>query len=477
MKVLGARPPSTSGVRNGPVDIVMLSHDRLDYLKATVDALQQRTPEPFRLTIVDNASGHEVRNWLAANRHRFERIILRPQNEHVPAFQHGIEATLSDPFIVTDPDIVVPEVEPSWLARLLDLIDRHPDFGLIAMGLDQANRPPVLDAEAIDPEQVVDGEIVESGVGTVFQAIRRDALVVAYRSDGETCTAIRRAGWRVGWALGLRAVHLGWDDFRVHPGHLASKGTDYGVVYREVGLLRRPPTLEQIAQAAPALAATRRLGVPDSAVVELSWSGPLVGAACAAALTIDPPSARVPLDDGAAGAVVLVDPPADRAPELVAEAARVATSAVVALAPLAALGGSAAVDLAPSGWAGQELPGPNDILTRMAAAADADPSLARELGSSLLDDVERWQGVFAAGAFLSGTRRLFVWERAGGLQPPRHVRYDPARLIPWAPAPITAPSESKSRLRLMRERLGLRARTRVIAGLLRKRFTALRLGR
>jgi GT2 family glycosyltransferase len=47
------------------IDIVMVTHDRLDYLVATVETLYDRTPEPFRLTVVDNASGPAVRNWLA----------------------------------------------------------------------------------------------------------------------------------------------------------------------------------------------------------------------------------------------------------------------------------------------------------------------------------------------------------------------------------------------------------------------------
>ena len=195
----------------GVTDIIILSHNRLEHLVATVEALEDNTPEPIRITIVDNASGPESRNWLSANRHRFERVILRAENEHVAAFQHGIDATLSDPYIVTDPDIVVPDMRPSWLARLHDLMDRHPDFGLIGIGLDNANRPAVLDPEVIDPATVVDGEIVETGVGTVMQMIRRDALLTPYRTDWQTCTDVRRAGWRVGWAPGhpRRAPRLG----------------------------------------------------------------------------------------------------------------------------------------------------------------------------------------------------------------------------------------------------------------------------
>src|SRR4051812_33977932 len=194
---------------DGPVDIILLAHDRLEHLEATVDALEARTRHPYRLTIVDNASEPKVRTWLADNRHRFERVIFRPGNEHVPGFNHGIRATTSDPYVLSDPDIIVPDVEPCWLTRMLELVERHPDFGLIGMGLEQFNRPAVLDPLVIDPATVVDDELVETGIGTTFQFISRAALVTDYRSDGQACTNVRRAGKRVGWSKNILGVHLG----------------------------------------------------------------------------------------------------------------------------------------------------------------------------------------------------------------------------------------------------------------------------
>ncbi len=104
-------------------DIIMLTHNRLDHLVATVDALEQRTRAPYRLTIVDNASDPDVRNWLAENRDRFHQLILLPENEFLTALNHGIAATTSDPYMVTDPDLVVPDLEPCWLTRMRTLMD------------------------------------------------------------------------------------------------------------------------------------------------------------------------------------------------------------------------------------------------------------------------------------------------------------------------------------------------------------------
>jgi hypothetical protein len=457
-----------------PVDVILLVHNRLDHLEATVDALEQRTRHPYRLTIVDNASQPDVRNWLHANRHRFERVIFRPTNEHVPAFRHGIHASTSDPFVVSDPDVVVPDLQPCWLERMLALVDRHPDFGLIGMGLDQSNRPPVLDPHVIDPATVVDDEIVETGIGTTFQVIRRRALLTEYRSDGQVCTDVRRNGFRVGWTLNVLGVHLGWDDFIHHPGHLLSKGTDYGI-YNEVDLVKRPPTLSELATAAPVVAQTRRLDVPDAAVLEITFGDHAIGASLPESFSIDDPGdAALPFTDGAAGAVVLIDPPAERAAGLVADACRVAARAVIVVAALEAFGGAPAAALAPAGWSGREAPGPGDVTSILARLGEEEPSLNGRLTASLVGDRERWLDVFAAAAFGAGERRLWIFESDEPGRTPARVAYDSERVHPWAGealqravAPHTGPlgrlwrrADLADRLDLWRARLraGLRDR-------------------
>jgi hypothetical protein len=452
----------------GPVDIVMLTYNRLDHLVATVDALEARTPEPYRLTIVDNASGADVRSWLADNRHRFHQVILRPENEHLPAFQHGIAATTSDPFLLAEPDLIVPELEPSWLSRLRAVFDANPDFGLVGMGLEPGNRPPVLGPEVIEPSACVGEDLVEGNLGIWFQMIRRDALLVPYQLDAQACEAVRSAGYRVGWTRSLRAYHLGWDDYKLHPGHLASKSPKTHKAYphyRELELVGRPPRLAELAEAAPVLRATREAGVPDASVLELFWSGPAVAAAVPDATGVEaPPPPALSLAPGAAGAVALIDPPAADAETLLAAAFRTAADTVVALAPLPTFGGRLAPDLAPAGWSGRELPGPGEVPVALARSADADPALADRLGYRALEDREHWLALFAAGAFGAGPRRLWVWRRDEPLEVPPVVSLAGSGLSPWRgelPA-IAAPPRATltARVRGRAERVLLRRRVR-----------------
>jgi len=421
-----------------PIDLVLLTHDRLPHLVRTVDALEQRTRTPLRITVVDNASGAETRAWLQANRHRFERLILRAENEHTPAFQHGIDAIASDPFIVSDPDLVVPESEPDWLERMLGLLEAHPEFGLIGMGLDPVNRPADLPPEPATPA-TADGELVEGDVGTWFQLIRREALTVRYVTDGTTCAAVRRAGWRVGWTARLRAHHLGWDDAVDHPEYLLRKSqsglyTDYS----EVALVRRPPTFEQLALAGPLLARTRAEGIADAAVLECAWGEPLLGAAAAAVTTLADATALGRLPDDAAGAVALVAPPARELREMLAEAARVARAGVLLTADLAAVGGRLADELAPDGWQGVELPATGDLALALARSGDAHT----EPGFDTVEHGERWLRLFAAADFGDSVRRLwwFTPRQRAAVAPEQAAVALPRGTVRWQPAPYQPPA-------------------------------------
>ena len=452
-----------------PIDIILLTHNRLAHLVATVDALEARTDSPYRLTVVDNASGPDLRNWLAANRSRFHRVILRSENTFLRALNDGIAATTSDPFMVTDPDLIVPEMSPCWLTTMRDLLDRHPEFGVLGIGLDQANLPSVQEPEHIEPSEIVDGEIVARPVGSVFQMIRRDALKAPYVTDYETCLSAQRAGYRHGWALNVRAHHLGWDDFALYPSHLASKLV-HGE-YREVQLIERAPTLAELAVAGPVVAVTRALGVPDAGVLELSWGAPSVAAGVTAVFgLVDPPAEpMLPFAAGSAGAVAIVDPPPTvDAAAIVADAARIATHVVVAVAPLAAFGGRTAADLAPPGWRGREADGPGDVTVALARWATDDPQLAASVGVGTVEHRERWLSLFAAGAFGTAARRLWIWERTTPVGPaPEQVLHDPERVRPWmavasAPAPPRRGLSERLRGRAERESRLLRERLRIL---------------
>lgn len=406
--------PAYAGLAE-PVDIILLTYNRVDYLSEMVDALEQHTTWPYRLTIVDNVSGPETRNWLRSQRHRFHQIVWNEHNEHLAGYQRGIERTSSELFVVSDADVLPhpPTDEGCWLTRLVALASRHPDFGLISARLDSVTAARDIRAER---KRLIDGELIETGTGVWLNLIRRRALRIPYMSDGITSYSIRRSGYRVGVAANVLATHLGDQDPVRHPDYLARKqaATGFGTVYpnyTELAQAARPPLLRELGLAAPVLAALDAHGVAPSDTVELSrvqWpvlaaAEPAVEAAvrgrdrAAAAWSYTGPA---PLAPGGAPAVAVICPEAlDR--ELLADALATAGRCVFVLSP-------SAPPEEPPGWTLlEERPGLAEPIERLAVIGST-PRWQKTLGYSTSEHRREWLATMRAACF-DGPARLRVY--------------------------------------------------------------------
>ena len=168
--------------------------------------------------------------------------------------------------------------------------------------------------------------------------------------------------------------------------------------------------------------------------------------------------------------MAIVGPPESARPAaLVREACRVATHAVVAVAPLSAFDGATGGELAPAGWTGREADGPGDVTVALARWATEDPALAAQVGVGTLEHRERWLALFAARApSAPAPAACGSGSATPRPPPPAQVLHDPARVRPWVPVAV-APTPPK---RSLRERL--RGRAEREGRLLRERLRILR---
>lgn len=207
-----------------PIDIIFLTYNRLDYFKATVYHLINETKYPYRLIVVDNKSDIEMISFLQVNAQLFDSIIYNKKNEWTSAFQKGIDNSKSDPFIVSDPDIIVPKFDGKcWLEKVITLHKNHSDIGLLALNLDKSNLPPKLPDVYLGNKLAYSNEITLGNVGTVFQSIKRKYFNFKYTTDWETCEYIRRNGGKVGFAVNVVAYHLGWNEEIDYPKYIVDK--------------------------------------------------------------------------------------------------------------------------------------------------------------------------------------------------------------------------------------------------------------
>jgi Glycosyl transferase family 2 len=445
-----------------PVDIILLAYNRLDYLSEMVDALERETQWPYRLTVVDNVSGPETRNWLRAHRSRFHQIVWNRRNEHLAGYQRGIERTSSSLFVVSDADVLPhpPTDDGCWLTRLLALADRHPDFGLISARLDSV--AGVRDIRA-DKKRLIDDELLETSTGVWLNLIRRRALRVPYMSDGITSYSIRRTGYRVGVAAHVLVTHLGDQDSVRHPDYLARKQASSGIgtvypVYPELAEARRPPLLRELAVAAPVLAAFERQGVDPGDAVELSreaWPPLSVveprveccvrgrGRAAARWTYRKLP----PIAPGGAAAVALICP-GERDDELLRDALATAGEWVFLLSP-----SPPAEDL--SEWSLlEEQPGPATMIERLALIGSSR-RFRRLLFYSTVEHRQQWLKTMRAGCFDGPARlRMFVFRRNSPL-PPTATRWRVAASPGAVPEPgLGVPSAPRWRPPLRPARIG-----------------------
>ncbi|NLT50923.1 MAG: glycosyltransferase [Ignavibacteria bacterium] len=215
-----------------PVDIIILTYNRAQYFHQTIDVLIKNTRYNYRIIVVDNCSEKDFRDYLLKTKILYDEIIFNERNEWTAAFQKGIDISESDPFIVTDPDILVPDLKGKcWLERLLDLHEGNPEMGMIALNLDNSNLPQKLPDVYLGEKTVLNDEITLSNVGTVMQAIKRKYFNGKYITDWETCERIRQNGGKVGFAKNIKAYHLGWNEEKDYPEYLVDKYKFFKQVY------------------------------------------------------------------------------------------------------------------------------------------------------------------------------------------------------------------------------------------------------
>jgi hypothetical protein len=253
--------------------------------------------------------------------------------------------------------------------------------------------------------------------------------------DGITCYALRRAGYRVGIAADVYSTHLGDQDPLVHPAYLASKqaASGLGTVYPSYPELReagRPPRLEELALAAPVLAALHERGIELADTVELSsepWpqlaavepriESAVKGRRTAAARWSY--RGRSPLAPGGAVAVVVICG-GEQEQALFADALAGASEWVILLS----------CDPSPQPgpcWELEcELPGPDPTVLGLARIAGRT-RWRRAIGYSTSENRDHWLRLMAAAAFGENTPlRLYVFRQKQPRPPAPSRWWDPA---------------------------------------------------
>ena len=217
-----------------PIDIIVTTRTtrdrqiRRDYVEKCIRFLNERTRTPFRLIVIDDASdintgARGLLQGLKA-RGKIHELVLRDERWGQRAnLNLGFELSRSDPVVFTDDDVLCPLVEPDWLARLLEAMSEHEDFGIVALNSPGKNYVRTAQGGARGALRKV-GPITEcKALPGHFQCVQRCVLEGwqykthkgqnikggGYFPDSQRCKRARDVGLRIGYLTDTFCFHCG----------------------------------------------------------------------------------------------------------------------------------------------------------------------------------------------------------------------------------------------------------------------------
>jgi GT2 family glycosyltransferase/Tfp pilus assembly protein PilF len=111
--------------------IIILTFNQLEHTKPCLQSIEQHTPQPHELIIVDNGSTDGTLDYLRkyANDHNNVRVISNKENLGFAAGNNqGLAVANGDYLLLLNNDTVVTE---GWLARMLSVFERYSDVGIV----------------------------------------------------------------------------------------------------------------------------------------------------------------------------------------------------------------------------------------------------------------------------------------------------------------------------------------------------------
>ncbi|HVN67313.1 MAG TPA: glycosyltransferase, partial [Candidatus Sulfotelmatobacter sp.] len=202
-----------------PVLLCLVTRNRLEFTRATLDSLLQNTTPVFDLVIIDNASTDGTREYLDTLP-AWIRVIKNRQNLG-PAKSWNMALRLKAPeqhFFKLDNDLLFETAgHPDWLARAVETAEKYPDLGQLCLRpYNHRNIAPYpttlvngLELQVLDRDCTI-------GFGFLYTRNAIDkvgAFCEEYGlwgfDDSDLCHRIKLAGFRTAYLPGVKVNHLG----------------------------------------------------------------------------------------------------------------------------------------------------------------------------------------------------------------------------------------------------------------------------
>jgi len=217
------------------VCVCIVTYNSATDIEDCLHAVQKQSFSAIRIIVVDNASNDGTSDVVAASGTPVHLFANKVNNGFAGGQNQALVQTDCDYVLVLNPDVVL---DPDFVAKLVDFMDKHPHVGSATGQLVLADRPELMDSAGIElsadhnaydlaagqpaiqwsePREVFG----VSGAAAMYRAamIRDisyegqffDETFFAYKEDVDVAWRARHRGWSSWYVPAARAAHArGW---------------------------------------------------------------------------------------------------------------------------------------------------------------------------------------------------------------------------------------------------------------------------
>lgn len=128
-------------------DIMMVTYNRIELTKKTLNSIIETTTTPYNLIIVDNASVDGTQDYLEkfcqehSNKDNFisYKIKLNKENKGIAIGRNQALLLSEHEWLSTvDNDVILPN---NWLGQCIEILQKNKNYGMIGVNFEKANFP------------------------------------------------------------------------------------------------------------------------------------------------------------------------------------------------------------------------------------------------------------------------------------------------------------------------------------------------
>lgn len=219
------------------IPIYLLTYKRPEYLFCTLDNLTKNTVYPHKVFVGTQDRSEETKrilNIFKENRKSIDDWCYQRDKD----FRKNRDRLIgkfnikNDYFVITDDDILF---EKWWLAKMVALMEKYADFGMIGCELDEVDMPDR--SNPLTPRRKknkmiwtrrnrYDNELDETESVAVPMVSRQKLYkkIGEYYRDHNYSIELKKRGYKVGLAKNVKARHLGQNIFYDYPNNYLNAG-------------------------------------------------------------------------------------------------------------------------------------------------------------------------------------------------------------------------------------------------------------